>query len=93
MTATRTRAKRKTIVILRTPGGVITSFREAWQDWAGRPVFTWRTDRDRPPHDFGSVDAAFAFKVAIWCCSSTRREVEERERWVIEEVDQDEVRR
>lgn len=86
MTATRARAKRKTIVILRTPGGVITSFREAWKDWAGRSVFTWRTDRDQPPHDFGSVADAFAFKAAIWCCSSTRREVEERDRWIIEEV-------
>lgn len=82
---TTTRAK-KTIVVLRTPQGVITSFREAWRDWADRPVFTWRTDKDQPPHDFETYETAWAFKVAIWCCSSTRREVEQRDMWVIEEI-------
>lgn len=81
-----TRTKQRTMFVLRTPGGVITSFREAWQDWAGRPVYTWRCDKDQPPHDFGSHEAAFAFKAAVWCCSSTRREVAERDRWIIEEV-------
>ena len=72
---------------MRTPGGVITGFREVWRAWGNRPVYTWSTDRDQPPHDFGSYEAAWAFIVAIWCCASTRREREWRDRWVVEEVE------
>jgi len=73
-------------VVVRTPRGVVTSFREAWRDWADRPVFTWRTDKDQPPHDFGTREQAFQFIVSIWCCTSTKRERAERDSWTIEEV-------
>lgn len=78
--------RKKTTYVVRTPHGVITSFREAWRAWGDRPVYTWRTDRDQTPHDFGSYDAAWKFIVAIWCCASTRREREERDAWRVEEI-------
>ena len=79
--------KPRTIFAVRTGrGGLVTSFREAWRAWGDRPVYTWRCDKDQPPHDFGSRDAAWAFIVSIWCCASTRREREERDSWVIEEI-------
>lgn len=77
---------KKKAYVVRTPGGVITSFREAWRAWGDRPVYTWRVDRDTPPHNFGSHQEAWKFIVAIWCCASTRREREERDSWIVEEV-------
>lgn len=73
-------------VAVSTPQGLVTSFREAWRAWGDRPVYTWRHDRNQPPHDFGTQEAARAFIVAIWCCASTRREREERDSWTIEQI-------
>jgi hypothetical protein len=47
-------------VHVRTQRGYVTSYREAWKDDAGKPVWTWRTDGPEP-HDFGTVAAAEAW--------------------------------
>lgn len=81
-----TKTKERTIVVVRTPHGVITSFREAWRAWGDRPVYTWRCDRGEPPHDFGTHETAWQFVVAVWCCASTRRECADRDAWSIQEI-------
>lgn len=70
-------------VLIQTPRGVITGYREAWRDDVGRIVWTWSTDRDAEPHDFGTVKAAEAWKNEVWCCTYTRREKADRDAWLV----------
>lgn len=70
------------MIVVRTPQGVITSYREAWKDRSGQPVWTWRTDGPAP-HDFQTVAAAQAWVDDYWRHASPKERAQAG--WVITE--------
>jgi hypothetical protein len=63
---------------IRTPYGDVTSVRVAWQDSAGRDVWTWRTDRDEPPLLWPSAAGAWSWITSVW-------DAEDPTGWLVEE--------
>jgi hypothetical protein len=74
------------VIAVRTPSGVVTSFRTAWSREDGSPVHTWRTETDERPYDFGSVAEAEEWIASVWREPLTAAERADRDRWTIEEV-------
>lgn len=70
-----------------TDGGIITSRRIAWTTPSGRDIWTWRTDRDATPLDFGSPDAARAW-IDYLLIGGDRAEHRSLGAWTITEEDE-----
>jgi len=69
-------------VHVRTSTGLITSYREAWKNKQGEPVFTWRVDAGEAPHDFGTEADADAWVEHVWRGSSQKERDEAA--WTVE---------
>jgi hypothetical protein len=70
--------------IVVTGSGPVTSYREAWKDSSGRPVYSWRCDSDQPAHEFESQAQAQSWVDEVHA-SATDKEREEAG-WVVRPV-------
>jgi hypothetical protein len=68
-------------IVVRTPTGLVTSYREAWKNKNNEPVWTWRTDGPAP-HDFGTVADAQAWVNDVWRGESQQER--DKAAWTIE---------